>query len=127
MNVIKGRAAGKPSENRKTNCTGSVWGDSIMPTTDGVTVNNVFFTPGARTHWHIHEYGQLLQITAGAGWVCAEGEEPQAIRAGDSVWIPPGERHWHGASEDNYMLHVAISIGKTDWQEGVTDEQYSPK
>jgi len=124
MKVIHGRASGIPSENRTANCTGTVWGDPVMPTTDGVTVNNVFFTPGGRTHWHTHEHGQLLQVTAGSGWVCADGGQPQVIRAGDYVWIPPGERHWHGASSTSYMIHLAISIGKTHWQEGVSDTQY---
>jgi quercetin dioxygenase-like cupin family protein len=124
MKVIHGRASGIASENRKANCTGAVWGDPVLPTTDGVTVNNVFFTPGGRTHWHTHEAGQLLQVTAGSGWVCSEGGEPQRIRTGDLVWIAPGERHWHGADAESYLLHLAISIGKTSWQEGVSDEQY---
>lgn len=127
MQVIHGRAAGIPSENRTTNCTGTVWGDAVMPTTDGVTVNNVFFTPGGRTHWHAHEFGQLLHVTAGAGWVCAEGGEPQRIRTGDVVWIPANERHWHGADKDSYMIHMAISIGKTAWQEAVADQDYLVK
>jgi quercetin dioxygenase-like cupin family protein len=124
MKVIHGRASGMPSENRTTNCTGTVWGDAVMPTTDGVTVNNVFFTPGGRTHWHTHEQGQLLQVTAGSGWVCVEGGEPQVIRAGDMVWIPANERHWHGGTADSYMIHIATSIGKTSWQEAVADQDY---
>lgn len=124
MKVIKGRASGIASESRTENCSGTVWGDAVLPTTDGVTVNNVFFVPGGRTHWHVHEHGQLLQIVTGAGWVCAEGGEAEMIRAGDLVWIPPGERHWHGASAESYMIHLAISIGKTSWQEGVSEAQY---
>lgn len=124
MKVIKGRANGIPSENRTENCTGTVWGDPVIPTAEGITVNNVFFTPGGHTHWHVHEHGQLLQIVAGAGWVCTDGEEPQKVRSGDLVWISAGERHWHGASSDSCFLHVAISIGKTTWQEGVSETQY---
>jgi quercetin dioxygenase-like cupin family protein len=127
MKVIHGRASGISSENRTSNCTGTVWGDAVMPTTDGVTVNNVFFTPGGRTHWHSHEFGQLLQVTAGSGWVCAEGGERQVIRTGDMVWIPPHERHWHGGSTDSYMIHIATTVGKTNWQEAVTDKDYLPR
>ena len=124
MKVIHARQAGAVSESRTSNCTGTVWGDPIMPTTDNVTINNVFFTPGGRTHWHQHEQGQMLNVIAGHGWVCLDGKEPQSIRAGDIVWIAPHERHWHGAAAGSYMLHTATSIGKTDWGSAVTDEEY---
>jgi quercetin dioxygenase-like cupin family protein len=119
MKVFHGRNAGKPSEKRGPTFTGTVWADPVMPATDGVSINNVFFTPGARTFWHSHEQGQVLQVTSGRGWVCKEGEEPQAIRAGDVVWIAPHERHWHGASAETAMIHTAASIGTTTWQEEV--------
>jgi quercetin dioxygenase-like cupin family protein len=94
-----------------------------MPATDGVTVNHVFFAPGGRTHWHTHEHGQVLHVTGGGGWVCKDGEAPQAIRTGDVVWIAPGERHWHGATAQSFMSHLAISLGKATWQEAVGPEQ----
>jgi Uncharacterized conserved protein, contains double-stranded beta-helix domain len=119
------RAEGRPSEQRGSTFTGVVWADPVMPTTDNVTVNNVFFTPGARTFWHTHEFGQMLQVTGGRGWVCAEGEKAQELRPGDVVWIPPHVRHWHGAATDTYMLHLATSFGKSDWQEEVTEESYA--
>jgi quercetin dioxygenase-like cupin family protein len=95
-----------------------------MPTTDNVTINNVFFSPGARTYWHTHEAGQVLQVTAGCGWICTAGGKPQMIRMGDVVWIPPNERHWHGAAADSYMVHIATSIGKSVWQDEVSDADY---
>jgi quercetin dioxygenase-like cupin family protein len=95
-----------------------------MPTTDNVTINNVFFAPGGRTHWHQHEQGQMLNVIAGSGWICLDGKPPQRIRTGDIVWIAPHERHWHGADHVSYMLHTATSIGKTDWGSAVTDDQY---
>jgi quercetin dioxygenase-like cupin family protein len=95
-----------------------------MPTTDNVTINNVFFAPGGRTHWHQHEQGQMLNVIAGSGWICLDGKPPQRIRTGDIVWIAPHERHWHGADHGSYMLHTATSIGKTDWGSAVTDDQY---
>lgn len=98
-----------------------------MPTTDNVTMNTVFFAAGARTHWHAHQLGQILQVTAGSGLVCLEGRAPRVIRAGDVVWIAPNERHWHGAGATSYMVHIATSIGKTDWQDEVTDAHYAAK
>lgn len=128
MKVFQGRAAGAPSELRGmpgTTFTGNVWADPVMPKTENnVTVNNVVFTPGARTFWHTHEHGQLLQVTGGCGWVCAEGELPQEVRSGDVVWIPGGERHWHGATDSTYMIHLATSIGKSSWQEEVAEKDY---
>lgn len=125
MKVFHGRAEGKVSEQRSSTFTGVVWGDPIMPTTDNVTINSVFFSPGARTYWHTHEFGQVLQVTAGRGWICSEGQPAQAIRQGDVVWIPPNERHWHGAAADTYMIHVATSLGKSSWQEEVAEHDYA--
>jgi len=125
MRIFHGREASLPSEKRGATFTGEVWADVVMPSTNGVTINNVFFTPGARTFWHMHEQGQILQVTAGKGWICVEGESAQVIRAGDTVWIPAGERHWHGAAHDSYMLHTATSLGKTGWQDEVTQDQYT--
>jgi quercetin dioxygenase-like cupin family protein len=124
MKVFHGRADGGISENRTTTFTGTVWADPVMPTTEGVTINTVFFAPGGRTHWHTHEQGQVLQVTAGQGWICKDGEAPQKIRQGDIVWIGAQERHWHGASADSYLVHVAISMGKADWQEAVADADF---
>jgi len=125
MKVFHGRAEGKVSEQRGATFTGVVWADPIMPATDNVGINSVFFTPGARTYWHKHELGQVLQVTAGKGWICAEGQDPQPIRQGDVVWIPPNERHWHGAAADTYMIHVATSLGKSEWQEEVSEQDYA--
>lgn len=124
MKVFQGKAAESISEQRSATFSGVVWADPIMPSTDKVTINNVFFSPGARTYWHTHEQGQILQVTAGAGWICVDGEQPQAIRVGDVVWIPANERHWHGAQHASYMVHTATSLGSTTWQEEVSDGDY---
>ncbi len=123
MKVFRGRA-GAPSEKRSGTFTGVVWADPVMPSTDKVSINNVSFTPGARTYWHSHEQGQILQVTSGSGFVCVAGGEPQAIRSGDVVWIGPNERHWHGAASDSYMVHTATSLGVTTWQEELLEEEY---
>ena len=124
MKVFHGRAKGAVSEQRTSTFSGVVWGDPVMPTTDKVTVNNVFFAPGGRTYWHAHEQGQILQVTSGSGFVCVDGGEPQAIRTGDVVWIGANERHWHGGAGNSYMAHTATSLGTTTWQEEVLEAVY---
>lgn len=124
MKIIHGHAADSSSEQRTTTFTGEVWADPILAPTEGVTVNNVFFAPQARTHWHTHEHGQLLMVIYGKGKVRAAAGDEHAIRPGDMVWISPGERHWHGAGEATCMAHVAISLGQPEWLEPVTDEEY---
>lgn len=125
MKVFHARSAGAPSELRGATFTGTVWADPIMPFTDGVQINNVFFAPGGRTHWHSHERGQVLQVVAGCGWICLEGNKPQPIRSGDVVWIGPNERHWHGGADTSYMLHTATSLGTTNWAEPVSEKDYA--
>lgn len=124
MKVFHGRTSGAKSEQRGETFTGTVWADPVMPATNGVTINTVFFAPHSRTYWHTHEQGQVLQVTAGKGWVCLEGEAPQEIRQGDIVFIGPNERHWHGGSDSSYMVHIATSLGKATWQEEVAEADY---
>jgi len=124
MRISRGRARGVPSEARTQTFTGEVWADPVLPETQGVTINNVFFAPGARTHWHSHERGQVLHVLAGQGYACLRDGQPEEIRAGDVVFFEPGEEHWHGAAASSYMLHLAISLGGHDWLDPVTDEDY---
>jgi quercetin dioxygenase-like cupin family protein len=124
VQIVHGRAAGAAVEQRGETFTGVVWGDPVLPATDGTTVNSVTFTPGARTFWHHHERGQLLVVTAGTGWVCAHGADPQPLTVGDLVWTSPGERHWHGAGRDTIMTHLAVSLGTTTWLDEVTAQEY---
>ena len=88
----------------------------------------VTFEPGARTAWHTHPLGQTLIVTAGAGLIQQWGGPIQEMKQGDVVWIPPGVKHWHGATATTGMTHIAIAErldGKTaDWMEKVSDEQY---
>lgn len=89
----------------------------------------VTFEPAARTAWHTHPLGQTLLVTSGSGRVQRWGGAVQDIKPGDVVWIPPGEKHWHGASPTTSMSHYAITEvldGKTvEWLEHVTDAQYA--
>ena len=95
---------------------------------DRTSAGLVSFPPGARTHWHSHPLGQTLVVTAGVGRIQREGGPVQKLIAGDVARIPPGVKHWHGASPDQSMSHIAIQEaheGKTaDWMEPVGDDQY---
>jgi len=89
---------------------------------------SVTFEPGSRTAWHTHPLGQILIVTAGCGLVQRWDGPVEEIRLGDVVWIPPVEKHWHGATATTAMTHIAIQEqldDKTaDWMEKVSDKQY---
>lgn len=121
MIIARGRESGATSSRRTETFTGEVWADPVLAPTDGVMVNAIVFAPGARSYWHRHEHGQVLIVTAGEGYVCADGGESQVVRAGDVIWAPPGERHWHGAGDESYLTHIAISIGTTMWETEVEE------
>jgi quercetin dioxygenase-like cupin family protein len=114
----------EPSGMGTATFSGEVWRDTILPRQDGVAMANVFFAPGSRTHWHVHEGGQILIVVAGEGFVGYEGGL-ERVSVGDTIWTPPGMRHWHGASPDRYMVHTAVSLAGVDWQDAVSDEVYS--
>ncbi|WP_261091826.1 cupin domain-containing protein [Serratia quinivorans] len=88
----------------------------------------VTFEPGARTAWHTHPLGQTLIVTQGRGWIQVWGEEIQEMNQGDIVWIPEDVKHWHGATPDTAMTHIAIAESlngsPVDWLEQVSDAQY---
>ena len=125
MRIVHGRAEPAPSERRRETITGEAWFDPVLPATDGTTITTVFFSPAARTYWHRHEHGQILQVLAGRGLICADGGRPRVISAGDTVWVPAGERHWHGAAPDSFLTHTAISLGVTRWAEAVAEAEYA--
>jgi quercetin dioxygenase-like cupin family protein len=93
-----------------------------------VAAASVTFQPGARTAWHTHPLGQTLIVTYGKGWAQREGGPKEEIRPGDVVWFAPGEKHWHGATADSAMTHLAVQEtldGKAvDWLEQVSDADY---
>ncbi|WP_194903585.1 (R)-mandelonitrile lyase [Catenulispora rubra] len=95
-----------------------------------LAVGLVRFTPSARTNWHSHANGQVLYITDGVALVGTRDGEVARATAGQTVKCPAGEEHWHGATDTNFMAHVAIVVGDgngdgTTWLEPVTDEQYA--
>lgn len=123
MNVIRGRAENGQVEQRDSTFTGTVWGDPLLKS-DGLTMNTVYFAPGARTYWHRHESGQMLHVASGEGFVVPRDDEAARVRAGDVVWAPPHEEHWHGATASTLMVHTAVSLGQTEWLEEVSEADY---
>ena len=121
---VQGAVAGPPTEHRTTTFTGTVYGDPLLDGTDGAAVTSVFFAPGGRTFWHSHSGGQLLHILEGRGLVGTEGAAPQPLGPGDLVWAPPGELHWHGGGPETMRLHLAVSLGTTNWLGPVSDDEY---
>jgi len=112
--------------------TGTVWLNEVNPAPfeSDVRAAMVTFEPGARTAWHTHPHGQLLQITSGIARVQKAGGEVIEVRAGDAVWFEPGERHWHGAAPNHLMVHLAIQraddTGRAvTWLEPVSDGEYA--
>lgn len=120
-----------PAKGQDDYFTGGVRIDPIIEAPDPARIfaASVTFEPGARTAWHTHPLGQTLIITAGTGWTQMWGSPKEEIKQGDVVWFPPGEKHWHGATESTAMSHIAIVEklgGKTaEWLEQVTDGDYS--
>jgi quercetin dioxygenase-like cupin family protein len=110
--------------------TGTVWQDLLVeaPEPARVRMATVRFEPGARTHWHTHPLGQTLLVVSGCGRAQSWGGPIQDIKAGDVVWIPPGEKHWHGAGATTSLTHIAIQEAlngsPVEWLEPVSDEQY---
>jgi quercetin dioxygenase-like cupin family protein len=102
----------------------------VAPDPARVSMALVTFEPGARTAWHTHPLGQTLIVTAGCGQVQREGGPIEEIRAGDVVWFPPGEKHWHGAKPTTAMSHIAVQESQNgknvEWMEKVSDDQYQP-
>ena len=113
--------------------TGTVYQDPVIEAPAPARVKSalVTFTPGARTVWHSHPLGQTLFVVSGLGRAQTWGGPVRELRPGDTVWIPPGEKHWHGASPENGMVHLAIHEAldgvHVTWMERVTDEQYTAK
>ena len=114
-----------------SNFSGTVFSDEVVTgvAPSKLRASVVSFTPGARTFWHTHPVGQTLYCLSGVGRVQKEGEPVQALHPGDTVLIPPGVKHWHGAAPDRLFSHLAMSETGPDgegttWLEAVSEEHY---
>ena len=107
--------------------TGRVYFGSLSAAPDrSLNALGVLFEPGARTDWHTHPDGQVLYIASGAGKVQKDDGETVRVSAGDVVYSPAGEKHWHGATETSYMMHLSMTTGgATEWvSEKVSELDY---
>ena len=102
---------------------GAVAQELIHQHPGAVRVLMVRFEAGARTDWHTHDGGQVLHIIDGSGLVQTEGEEVRKVDSGDLVVAEPGEKHWHGAGESAPMVHLAVSVGETNWLESAAEKR----
>ena len=111
--------------------TGTAWIKMLVTNDSDLNcqIVNVAFEPGARNNWHTHSGGQILIVTQGIGYYQEKGKPIQLIRKGDVIKILPAVVHWHGASPDSELIHIAINTntqtGVVEWLERVTDEEYN--
>ncbi|RIJ51779.1 cupin domain-containing protein [Clavibacter lycopersici] len=112
---------------------GEVWLEPIVAPHDGdqrTVVGLVRFAPGARTAWHSHARGQYLHVTAGVGRFGTRDGRILEVHAGQTLYTPPGEEHWHASAPGASMEHLAILEGADDpaettaWAEHITDDEY---
>lgn len=130
MELVRNEPTSKGTPDR---FIGDVWVDRLggVQPNEHMRVNIVRFAPGARNAWHAHALGQTLYVTEGVGRVQAANDEIHEIRAGDTIYTPPGEWHWHGAAPDQFMTHLAMweapqdGSAESEWGAHVSDEEYN--
>jgi 4-carboxymuconolactone decarboxylase len=116
---------------KSDNFTGSVWVHMIVPKDSifNTQMATVTFEAGARTNWHYHPSGQILVVMKGSAFYREKGKAKRVLAEGEVVKCPPGVRHWHGATSDGEMTHMAVSPdlekGAVVWGEKVSDLEYS--
>ncbi len=127
MRIFRRQPASKATEH----FSGDAWVDVLVEGEEPsrIRVAMVRFAPGARNYWHAHAAGQTLYVTEGSGVVQRRGGEALEMRRGDVVRSDPGEWHWHGATPNDEMTHLAVWEGtgegmETDWGEPVSDQDY---
>jgi quercetin dioxygenase-like cupin family protein len=128
MEIVDKKPTTKGSPDR---FTGEVWVDIVATgvSPSPMRVNVVRFAPGARNAWHAHALGETLHVLEGRGLVQSRGERAVEIHSGDTVHTPPGEWHWHGATREHFMTHLAMWEAPSEGAESefgaqVTDEEY---
>ncbi len=129
MKVIKTRV--ETAKGSSEFFTGDAYVDRFktVSETSNLMGGHVYFTPGARTKWHTHPHGQTLYVTNGVGLI-GWRDHVEEIRAGDVVEIAPGEEHWHGATPQNFMSHIALNEvdengTAASWDEAVSEADYT--
>lgn len=92
--------------------TGTVYIDTVATAAkpSRLAAASVHFTPGARTAWHTHPFGQTIFVTEGIGLCQREGGPVEVIRPGDRVYFEPEEKHWHGATADRFVSDEEYAV-----------------
>ncbi len=131
MKIIRTRDVKTPLE-RESAFTGRAFGQNFNnePVPEGgIYVNNVMLEPGARTWWHSHDFGQVIQVTAGLGLIANDKGESALLQPGDLVVVPAGEWHWHGAAPNQFLLHLTVNPGNSSSTvyrgDAVSDQDYA--
>jgi quercetin dioxygenase-like cupin family protein len=107
--------------------TEGVWQEELLAaqTSGGMRAHRFFYAPGSHSHWHSHTGEQALYVVAGRGRIRKSGEKAFEVGPGDLVYVAPGEKHWHGAVPNQFLVHFAFTAsGRTDWMDEVTDVDY---
>jgi quercetin dioxygenase-like cupin family protein len=112
--------------------TGAVYIDAVASPSGSsrLSASSVHFTPGARTAWHTHANGQTIYVIEGVGLAQRRGGPIEEIHPGDRLFFEPGEDHWHGATPNRFMTHLAMLEVDDDgnpavWGDHVTDAEYN--
>ncbi|MBO0985395.1 cupin domain-containing protein [Rathayibacter sp. SD072] len=120
-------------ENPPEQFAGRVWLDLIAVPHDAdqrATLARVRFAPGARTAWHSHARGQYLHVTSGVARFGSRDGTVLEVHAGQTLYTPPGEEHWHASAPGVFMEHLALFESADDpatstiWAEHVTDAEF---
>jgi quercetin dioxygenase-like cupin family protein len=131
MKITRNAAAASRTGTIPDNFTGTVRIDNYAEgdAPSRVSTATVTFSPGARTVWHTHPAGQTIVVTAGKGWAQRDGGPIEEILPGDTIFFAAGEKHWHGATADTGMTHIAVTEAvdgtSVEWLEPVDDGAYS--
>jgi mannose-6-phosphate isomerase-like protein (cupin superfamily) len=68
------------------------------------------WAPGMRAKFHAHTSDQLIIVVEGMGTMATE-KEAVTVKAGEIVFIPAGEKHWHGATQNAGIAYIQIQSG----------------
>jgi quercetin dioxygenase-like cupin family protein len=132
MRILPKPATAKAPQER---FTGDVWLDMVVTPQEGdqrMSAGLVRFSPGARTAWHSHARGQYLHVVSGVALTGTRDGQVLRVCAGRTAYCAPGEEHWHGATPEDFMEHLALTENADDpaqttvWLEHVADEDYRP-
>lgn len=118
------------SQISSSNFTGEPWVKRLFfaDSSFNSSVGNVTFAPGTRSNWHKHPGGQILLALNGMGFYQEKGEDLRILRPGDAVKCPPNVEHWHGASNEDWFVQLAITAsheeGRVVWLGPVSQDEY---